>query len=82
MTESSFLQKSGGFSENQCFCCGDTGHCSSKCKFKDRPKNKWAAHKGTAQMHNVFGMDVNNNDSQGDLVSIASNASDNNDNEN
>ena len=47
MTESNFLQKSGGFGENQCFCCGDTGHCSGKCKHEDRPKNEWAVHKGT-----------------------------------
>ena len=47
-TESSFPQKSRGFGENQCFCCGNTGHHSDKCKCKNGLKNEWAVHKGTA----------------------------------
>ena len=78
MTETSFLQKSGGFGENQCFCCSNAGHHSSKCKCEDRPKNGWAVHKGTAQMHNGFGAIANNDNSQDDLI----NANNNNDNRN
>ena len=37
-TESSFPQKSGGFGENQCLCCGNAWHCSGKCKCNDRPQ--------------------------------------------
>ena len=48
MTEFIFLQKSGGFGENQCFCCGNTGHHSSKHKCEDGPKIKWAVCKGAA----------------------------------
>ena len=72
-TESSFLQKSKGFGENQCFCCGNIGHCSGKRKHKDRPKNERAVHKGTAQVHNTLGTDVNDNNGQDDLISITSN---------
>ena len=82
MTESSFLQKSGGFGENQCFCCGNTGHHSGKCKFEDRPKNEWAVCKGTSQMHNMFGADVNNNNGQDDQVSVASANNNNNGSQN
>ena len=38
-------------------------------------------HKGTDQMHNVFGADANGNDSQDHLISLTSNAN-NNDNNN
>ena len=82
MTESSFLQKCGGFGENQCLCCGNKGHCSGKCKCKDRPKNKWAGCKGTAQVHNVFDTDVNDNNGQDDLISITRIANNNDDNGN
>ena len=70
-TESSFLQKSGGFGENQCFCCGATGHFSNKFKHKDRAKNQWAVCKSKMQTHNGFCTGVDD-DSQDDLVSTMS----------
>jgi hypothetical protein len=28
--------------EGKCYCCGKPGHKSPQCRFKDKPKSKWA----------------------------------------
>ena len=40
-TESSFPQKSGGFGENQCFCCGNT---ALQKDVKDSTFDQWVSH--------------------------------------
>ena len=46
------------------------------------PQNEWAVCEGTAQMHNMFGVDVNDNNGQDDLIRITNNANNNNNDRN
>lgn len=38
--------------EGRCYCCGKSGHKSTSCRYKDRPKNEWAINKTRASENN------------------------------
>ncbi|KAG7345439.1 hypothetical protein IV203_032970 [Nitzschia inconspicua] len=48
-SQSEELRLSFAQMEGRCYCCGQKGHYSHKCRQRDKPKEEWAIHQSDAQ---------------------------------